>query len=131
MAENKYAHSVIIHDANNKKHKIYPVPLLYIQEVAQFLSKVNPDFIFGNFMIAETDEHGVLERTEDGKLIYGKTFMEELLDVVEIALRHKEQREDIRNWLDLGLAQEITQVLIGLSQVKKKTEQQESLIGTV
>ncbi|WP_371380742.1 hypothetical protein [Sporomusa aerivorans] len=130
MAENKYTHSVLIYDADNKKHKVYPVPLLYIQEVAQFLSKINPDFLFSNFMIAETDEYGTLERAEDGKLIYGITFTEELLEIVEIALRFKESKEDIRKWLDIGVTQEIVQVLIGLSQVKKKTEQTESQNGT-
>lgn len=130
MSDNKYGHSVIIVDSNNKKHKIYPVQLRYIQDVAEFLSKVNPDFIFGNFMIAETDEFGTLERTEDGKLIFGKTFTEELLDITEIALRHKEKREDIAEWLDLGLAQEVIHVLIGLSQYKKKVTEQESQIGT-
>lgn len=127
--ENKYTHSVTVYDADNKKHKVFPVPLLYIQEVAEFLSKVNPDFIFSNFMVPEIDNEGTVERTDDGKLIYGRTFMEELLDTVEIALRHKEKREDIRKWLDVSLAQEIVQILIGLSQVKK--QEQENQIGTV
>jgi uncharacterized protein YacL (UPF0231 family) len=80
-------------------------------------------------MVAETDEFGVLERTDDGKLIYGKSFTGELLDTVEIALRFKEEREVIAEWLDLGVAQEIVNILIGLSQVKKKKEP-ESQIGT-
>lgn len=129
MADNKYIHAELVIDSNNKKHKVYPTQLKYIQEVAQFLSKVNPDFIFGNFMVAETDEFGVLERTDDGKLIYGKSFMEELLDTMEIALRHKEKREDILEWLDLGVAQEIVNILIGLSQVSKKKVTQENPIG--
>ena len=129
MADNKYIHAELIIDSNGKKHRVYPTQLKYIQEVAEFLSKVNPDFIFSNFMIAETDEFGTLERTDEGKLIYGKSFTEELLDMVEIALRHKEKREDILDWLDLGVAQEIISALIGISQVSKKKTQQESQTG--
>jgi hypothetical protein len=122
MAENKYIHSEIVVDSEGKKHKVYPTQLKYIPEVAEFISKVNPDFIFSNFMVAKTDEFGVLERTDDGKLIYGKSFTEELLDIVEIALRHKEKREDIAEWIDICVAQEIVEILIGMSQLKKKKE---------
>lgn len=118
--ENVYTQLEIIVDSNGKKHKVYPCPILHLQEVSQFLAKINPEFIFSSFMIAETDEMGILKRTDDGKIIYGETMIEDLLDIVEIALRHKEKREDIKKWLDIGVAQEIVEVLIGLSQVKKK-----------
>lgn len=132
MSEHKnvYTLSQIVVDAEGRKHKVYPTPILYIQEVAQFLAQLNPDFIFASFMIAELDETGVIERNDDGKIVYGRTFTEELLSVIEIALRFKETKEQIREWLDIGLAQEIVEVLIGLSQVKKK-KQNQSPTGTV
>ena len=121
--ENKNVYTLMekITDANGKTHKIYPCPILELEEVAQFLAKVNPDFIFGSFMVAESDADGCLERDDNGKLIYGRTMREELLDVIEIALRHKEKREDIAKWLDIGISQQIIECLIGMSQVKKKT----------
>jgi hypothetical protein len=128
--DNKYIHSETIIDAKGKKHKVYPTPILYIQDVARFLAKINPDFVFGSFMIPDIDEEGILKRTENGDLIYGEELLENLLDVVEIAVRHKEKREDIKQWLDIGLAKEIVETLIGLSQVKKKTQMKpENQIG--
>lgn len=127
--KNVYTLSHIIVDAEGKKHKVFPVPILYIQEVAQFLSQLNPEFLFSSFMIYETDEAGVVERSDNGKIIYGRALTEELLGVIEIALRFKESKEQIKQWLDIGLAQQIVEVLVGLSQIKKK-EQTPSRIGT-
>jgi len=126
--KNVYTLSHTVVDAEGKKHKVYPTPILYIQEVAQFLAQVNPDFIFGSFMIADTDEMGIPERTEEGNIIYGKILTEELLSVIEIALRFKETKEQIKQWLDIALAQEIIEVLVGISQVKKK-DQMSNQIG--
>ena len=109
-----------IKDFNGKTHTVYPCPIRNIEEVSSFLAKVNPDFIFSAFMIAETDDEGVIIRDDDGSMVYGRSAVNELLDVVEIALRHKETREQIEEWLDICLAQEIIEALIGMSQVKKK-----------
>lgn len=121
-----------IKDFNGRTHVVYPCPIRNIEDVSSFLAKVNPDYVFGAFMIAETDNEGVVIRNDDGKLIYGRTAVNELLDIVEIALRHKETREQIKEWLDVCLAQEIIEAFIGLSQVKKKkAAMMEKLTGTV
>lgn len=123
-ATNVYTLREKIIDSNGKAHYVYPCPIMDIQTVAQFLANVNTDFIFGSFLIPDTDEFNAIVRDEKtGKILYGKAMVEDLISIVEIALRHKESREEIQNWLDICLAQEIIETLIGISQVKKKMEQ--------
>ena len=123
-ATNVYTLSETVVDSENHKHKVFPVPILYLSEVAQFLASVNTDFIFGSFLVPDIDEDGTISRDETtGKIIYGTSMIDDLIHIVEIALRFHETPESIRSWLDICLAQEIIEILIGLSQVKKKTEQ--------
>ena len=123
-ATNVYVLREKIIDSDGKAHYIYPCPIMDIQTVAQFLASVNTDFIFSSFMVPDTDEFGSIVRSDEtGKILYGKSMVEDLISIVDIALRHKESIDDIRSWLDICLAQEIIEILIGLSQVKKKMEQ--------
>ena len=123
-ATNVYTLSETVVDSENHKHKIFPVQISYIGEVAQFLASVNTDFIFGSFLVPDLDEDGAISRDEKtGKIIYGTSMIDDLVHIVEIGLRFKETQSEIRQWLDICLAQEIIEILIGLSQVKKKTEQ--------
>ena len=122
---NVYTLSEIVVDSEGKKHKVYPCPIAYIQEVAQFLANINTEFIFSSFLTPDLDEFGSIIRDDNtGKIIYGKSMVDDLVHIVEISLRFKEKPEDIKQWLDIGVAQEIVEVLIGISQVKKKMEQQ-------
>ena len=122
---NLYAQSEIIYDYNGKKHRVYPCPIKHLNEVTSYLSTVNVDFPFGSFMVPEYDQEGAVLRNEaNGRLVYGITACNELLDVMEIAVRFEETREEIEEWLDVALAQEIIETLIGFSQVKKKKEAQ-------
>lgn len=120
-ATNVYTLSETVVDSEGKKHKVFPVQISYLGEVAQFLANVNTDFIFASFMIPDTDNEGCIIRdNETGKIIYGTSMIDDLVHIVEIAVRFRETAEDIRQWLDICLAQEIIEILIGLSQVKKK-----------
>lgn len=127
MANNNiYTLCEVIYDRRGKKHKIYPCPILHLDTVTKFLAKTNYDFIFANFLVSDMDETNTVMRDEvTGEYIRGHKFLDELLDVVEIALDFKESREDITQWLDISMAKEIVETLIGMSQLKKKTEETE------
>jgi len=121
MAVNVYTLCESIIDVDGKKHKIYPCPLIDIPEVAAYVAKVNPDFIFASFLLPDLDDEGAVKRDDEtGKIIYGRSAVDELVSVVEIALRHKETPEQIMQWMDIGLGQQIVETLIGMSQIKKK-----------
>lgn len=126
MEKNVYTNAVIVLDAEGKKHRVYPAPILKVSEVAAFVATVNVDFLFSMFLVPDVDVDGsILRDDESGKVVYGKAAMEEALDIVEIALRWKESREDISKWLDVCTLQQILLALIGLSQIeetKKKVE---------
>lgn len=122
---NIYTLSETVVDSEGKKHKIFPCPILYIGEVSQYIASINPEFIFASFLVPSLESDGeTIKRDETtGKIIYGEQEIEELLSVIEIATRFKETKEQIKQWLDIGVAQQIVEILVGMSQLKKKTAQ--------
>ncbi len=124
--KNVYTLCETVVDIEGNKHKVYPTPWGYIQEVAQVLSKVNMDLPFTSFMNADMEiEDGVpvVKRLDNGCISYGEEMKDEILSVIEIGLRFKETKDEIKKWLDTGLAQQIIEIMIGISQVKKQKEQ--------
>lgn len=109
-----------VRDRYGKKHRIYSVRFKDLQIVTEFTEKYNPD-AFGYYALAPVmDEDGNIERKPDGSINYDNGFLDDLYEMVGLALDHRETREQIEEWLDLDLAKEIIKVFLGLSSFKKK-----------
>ena len=133
MAEvkNVYTLCETVVDFDGKKHKVYPTPWEYTQNVSYLLSKLNIDFPFNSLMINDIEiSDGItgIKRLDNGHISYGQEIKDEIIEVIEIGLRFKETKEQIKKWMDIGLAKEIIEIMIGLSQIKKKTEQMKNQI---
>lgn len=109
-----------IRDRNGKKHRIYSARFKDLQTITDFTEKYNAD-TFGLYMLAPVlDENGEVERDADGNINYNNGFVDDLMEIVELALDHRETREQIEEWLDLDIAKEIVLMFLGLSSFKKK-----------
>lgn len=109
-----------VRDRNGKKHRVYSARFKDLQTITEFTEKYNAD-AFGYYMLAPVlDEDGNIERLADGKINYNNGFLDDLMDIVELALDHRESREQIGEWLDLEIAKEIVLTFLGLSSFKKK-----------
>ena len=91
-----------------------------MQTITDFTEKYNAD-TFGLYMLAPVlDEDGEVERDADGNINYNNGFVDDLMEIVELALDHRETREQIEEWLDLDIAKEIVLMFLGLTKKKKK-----------
>ena len=120
MESNTISMYEVIKDRNNKKHKIFSVRFKDLQTVVSFTEKYSPDY-FGSYALAPVvDEDGEIVKDANGNIDYNNGFVDDLMEIVELALDGKETREQIDEWLDLKLAREIVLTFLGLSQFKKK-----------
>lgn len=109
-----------VRDRNGRKHKVYSARFKDLQTVTDFTTKYSPDY-FSEYAFAPVlDEDGNLEKNADGSVNFDNGFAEDVLEIVELALDHKESREQIMEWLDLETAREIVLLLLGMSSFKKK-----------
>ena len=107
-------------DRNNKKHKIYSVRFKDMQIVTSFTSKYTPIGFIQYLMAPVLDEDGMPELLPDGTVNMNNGFEDDLMEIIECALDYRESREQIMEWLDMKLAEEIVQTFLGISQFKKK-----------
>ena len=126
-ASNLYTMYEYVYDYEGKKHKVYPCPIKYVDEVINILSKTNLDYIFFNFMKPAEEPDGTVIRDDEGRIVYSDIPKDELFTLIEVALRFEETREEIAEWLDLGLAEEIVEELIYMGQLKKKNLEKRNL----
>lgn len=109
-----------IRDRHNKKHRVYSVRFKDLQIVTEFTEKYSPDS-FGLYALAPViDEDGNVEHDSAGNINYDNGFLEDLLEIVDLALDHRESREQIMEWLDLDTGREIVMMFLGMSSMKKK-----------
>ena len=69
------------------------------------------------------EDNGEPKQNENGQVMYmyqNDSFMNGIYEVIELALNYKETREQILEWLDFKLIEEIITIFLGLSQFKKK-----------
>ena len=111
-------------DRNNKKHKVFSVRFKDLQIVTSFTEKYNPDFLT-MYLLAPVSEDGEVVKDKDGNIDYNNGFKDDLLEIIECALDHRESREQIEEWLDMAIAKEIINPFLGLSQFKKKSDVKE------
>lgn len=109
-----------IRDRYGKKHKVFSARFKDLQTVTEFTSKYAPD-AFAEYAFAPViDEDGNIERNRDGQINIDNGFADDVLEIVELALDHKESKGQIMEWLDLETAREIVLILLGMSSFKKK-----------
>ena len=69
------------------------------------------------------EDNGEPKQNENGQVMYmyqNDSFMNGIYEVIELALNYKETKEQILEWLDFKLIEEIITIFLGLSQFKKK-----------
>lgn len=69
------------------------------------------------------NEDGGAKLDANGNVMYmyqNDDFMNGIYEIIELALNYKETKEQILEWLDFKLIEEIIQIFLGLSQFKKK-----------
>lgn len=109
-----------VRDRNGKKHRIYSARFKDLQTITAFTEKYDPN-AFGFYMLAPViDDEGNVEHDADGNIDYGNGFIDDLMEIVELALDHRETREQIEEWLDIDIARYIITTFLGLSSFKKK-----------
>lgn len=109
-----------VRDRNGKKHRIYSARFKDLQTITTFTEKYDPN-AFGFYMLAPViDDEGNVEHDADGNIDYGNGFIDDLMEIVELALDHRETREQIEEWLDIDIARYIITTFLGLSSFKKK-----------
>ena len=109
-----------VRDRNGKKHRIYSARFKDLQTITAFTEKYDPN-AFGFYMRAPViDDEGNVEHDADGNIDYGNGFIDDLMEIVELALDHRETREQIEEWLDIDIARYIITTFLGLSSFKKK-----------
>lgn len=110
----------VVRDRNGKKHRVYSARFKDLYTITSFTEKYNAD-AFGYYMLAPViDEDGNVEHDADGNINYNNGFLDDLYEIVELALDHRETREQIAEWLDIELARQIVLTFLGLSSFKKK-----------
>ncbi|MDY6350400.1 MAG: hypothetical protein SPL62_07915 [Selenomonas sp.] len=110
----------VIRDRDGRKHRVYSARFKDLQTITSFTERYNADG-FGYYMLAPVlDEDGNVEHKSDGSINYDNGFLDDLFEIVELALDHRESREQIEAWLDIELARQIVVTFLGLSSFKKK-----------
>ena len=126
MAEEKNNDNVIglyeiVRDRYGKKHKVYSARLKDMRTVTAFTEKYNPES-FGLYLFAPVvDEDGEVEHDAEGNINYDNGFSDDLLEMVELALDHRETKEQIMEWLDIDVAKIIVITFLRISQFKKNS----------
>ena len=109
-----------VRDRNGKKHRIYSARFKDLQTITAFTEKYDPN-AFGFYMLAPViDDEGNVEHDADGNIDYGNGFIDDLMEIVELARDHRETSEQIEEWLDIDIARYIITTFLGLSSFKKK-----------
>lgn len=118
--ENTLTSYEIYRDRYGKKHRIYSARFKDLQTITDFTTKYDPTK-FGMYAMSPVlDEEGEIEYLPDGRINFNNGFIDDLFEIIELALDHRENREQIEEWLDFENAKTIVGMLLNLSSFKKK-----------
>lgn len=118
--ENTLSCYSIITDRKGKKHRIYSARFKDLQTITDFTTKYEPGHLDMYALAPVLDDDGQLMYDDDGNIVFDTGFQDDLFEIIGIALDHRETREEIEQWLDFVLAEEIIVMLLNLSSFKKK-----------
>lgn len=110
-------------DRDGKYHEIYSCKLKDLNKLTEFTSKYNPMYLQVQMLDIWLNEDGGAKLDANGNVMYmyqNDDFMNGIYEIIELALNYKETKEQILEWLDFKLIEEIIQIFLGLSQFKKK-----------
>lgn len=110
----------VIVDRKGKKHRVYSARFKDLQTITDFTTKYEPGHLDMYALAPVLDDNGELMFDNNGNIIFDNGFQNDLFEIIEIALDHRETREEIEQWLDFVLAEEIITMLLSLSSFKKK-----------
>lgn len=110
----------VIKDRRGKKHRIYSAMTKDAPILARFLETYNPDALFLRLIQPKLDVDGIPERDADNNIVYDEEPVNELIEIISLALDGKETKEQINQWLDIDIANEILFRFARMSQLKKK-----------
>jgi hypothetical protein len=105
-------------DEEGNKHHIYPMKIKHLELVTELFSKINDEYIVLNMPSPLTDEQGKPVLNDDGEVIIDTTAYDAQSELLEIALN--DDYENILEWLDIRMIQDILDSYRGLSMLKKK-----------
>lgn len=124
MADTKDVNTIALYktvkDRYGNKHRVYSVKLKDIQTVTEFTEKYDPDYFGMYFLSPVLDDDGEVERNADGNINYENGFVNDLVEIVMLALDGRETKEQVLEWIDLKVGREIVMIFLGLSSFKKK-----------
>lgn len=126
MADEKINDNVIglyeiVRDRYGKKHKVYSAKLKDMQTVTHFTERYNPDS-FGLYLFSPVvDADGEIDMDAEGNINYDNGFRDDLMEIIDLALDHRESRKQIDEWLDLDVARLIILTFLRVSQFKKNS----------
>ena len=138
MAEEKSNDNIIglyeiVRDRYGKKHKVYSAKFKDLHTIMNFTQHYSPDS-FSLYMLAPViDEDGEVDMDAEGNINYDNGFYDDLMEMIEMALDHRETREQIEEWLDVEVARNIIMVYLRVSQFKKNNplNLEKRLIGEI
>lgn len=110
-------------DRDGKTHEVYSCKLKDLNKLTDFTSKYNPMYLQVQMLDIWIDDNGEPKQDTNGQVMYmyqNDIFMNGIYEIIELALNYKETREQILEWLDFKLIEEIIKIFLGLSQFKKK-----------
>ena len=96
---------------------------IVLNKLTEFTSKYNPMYLQVQMLDIWYEDNGEPKQNENGQVMYmyqNDSFMNGIYEVIELALNYKETKEQILEWLDFKLIEEIITIFLGLSQFKKK-----------
>lgn len=92
-----------------------------MQTVTHFTERYNPDS-FGMYLFSPVvDTDGEIEHDAEGNINYDNGFRDDLMEIIDLALDHRESHSQIDEWLDLDIARLIILTFLRVSQFKKNS----------
>jgi hypothetical protein len=107
---------------DGKKYKISPATFKQARFLMRNIVKINVDNMFLNFIpiIKDNDQGEVDLKTSPDEMLIENENIDILMEIMEIAFRkHNLSKDEIEEFVDLNIAREVINILIGLSGLKK------------
>lgn len=115
----KFTSFGIIVDRYGKEHKIYPAKLKWKDEIRRLTPKFSDNAIILNILYPARDEDGKVI-IEDDMVQYSDEAYDAMMEILMMAFDYKYTREQIEDFIDIGIAPKVFEIFYGLSGLKKK-----------
>jgi len=113
-------------DSEDHKHYIHPMRLKHLELVTDLFAKINDEYIVLNMPSALLDDDGIAKLNDNDEVIIDTEAYDAQSELLELALN--DTYENIKQWLDIRMIQDILDSYRGLSGLKKKTKADTGII---